>query len=313
VTPYSCEAIAVGPQLAKVDGGIVAPWRELASGAVEDRAWLSRVQAVARRRLPAAMGTEARVRLQHQLLRIAVRIDAVRRDPARAPVWSNAYAEVMALARAIAPTSAELRALGDGARPQVSAILGDRITDRATQSCGSGRSIHVIHGGGLLAFRPLRAGTTRALVAQLVAFDTAGAPHITPLVDGLELRLGDAVSSPACVIHANDDGTLRAATLASIEEHPPFVARSGGGVGCAGCHRDGNTMNARDLTAAEAAEIDVVRDHQVDRLASALWARLSERMPAADHSASRSTDPRGAASHDSTSARSPRELAPARP
>jgi hypothetical protein len=121
----------------------------------------------------------------------------------------------------------------------------------------------------------------RALVAQLVAFDPAGAPHVTPLVDGIELRLGDAVSSPACVIHAGDDGTLWTATHASLEEHPPFVTRRGNGVGCVRCHQDGNAMNARDLTAAETTKIDVLRDHQVDELARAMWAQLSERLPAA--------------------------------
>jgi hypothetical protein len=278
-TPYSCDAIAVGPQLATVDAGVIAPWRELASSAAADPAWRSRVQAEVRRKLPAEMSTEARVRLQHQLLRVAEHIDGMRRERAQAAAWSKVHAEVMGLVRATAPTSAELSALGAGAKPQVSAILGERITERATQSCASGRSIHVITNHGLLAFRPLRAGATRALVAQIVAFDTEGAPHITPLVDGMELRLGDTAASPACVIHANDDGTLRAATHATIEEHRPFVVRSASGVRCAGCHRDGHAIKARDLTSAEAAEIDILRDGQVDQLASELWKRLSERAP----------------------------------
>lgn len=280
-TPYSCEAITPRPQIAPVDPEIVAPWHELATIAVLDQAWLARVREVARRRLPPAMTTEERVRLQHQLLRIAERIDGYRRDPAHrwAWAWHQAHIEVMRLVRATAPSPGELAALGDGTRPRVSPILGKEVTERATQTCGSGQSIHVIVNRGLLAFRPLRAGATRALVAQLVAFDTEGTPHITPLVSGMELRLGDELSSPACVVHAADDGTLQPVALAAIHEQRPFVARSGSGVGCVGCHGEGNSMNARDLTRAAAAEIDVLRDRQVEHLAGQLWARLSEQLP----------------------------------
>ena len=218
-------------------------------------------------------GVADRVRVQHELLRVAQYLayagDAVQLAPA--------YLEslVMQQVRAVAPTAAELAALGASRHPRVEGVLGGELTDRATRSCVAGRLVHVAAFHGLLAFRPLRAGSTRALVAELVAFDTDGAPHITPLVDGMELRLGDDTAAPACVVHADSDGALRPVPHDEIEDRPPFVAREGTGVGCKHCHRDANTMNARDLLVDEVAGIDRGRDAQVRELALQTWAMLA--------------------------------------
>src|SRR5439155_9557253 len=137
------------------------------------------------------------VRIQYELLRVAERLDDTRwaGDAPDARV-EQAQRSVMSRVRAVAPTPEQLDALGTSSHPDVEAILGSDITERATKTCTTGNLKHVTEYKGLLAFRPLRAGTTRALVAQLVAYDTNGAPHITPVVDGMELRLGNETSSP---------------------------------------------------------------------------------------------------------------------
>jgi hypothetical protein len=273
-TPYSCDGIAAGPQYATVDPTVVAPWRALLEDHRTDDLWVRRVHVLALTRLPTTLGIDERVRLQHVLLGIARRTDVARRQPDAAAAKA-AHGAVMSLIRATAPTAGELATLGEGVHPEVEPILGLSITERATKTCAGGNSIHVRKSDGLLAFRPLRSGTTRALVAQIVAFDTDGHPHVTPLVEGMELRLGNELSSPACVIQSRPDGTLYPAAHAEIEEHAPFVHRQGEGVSCVNCHYQPNAMNARDLTADEARTIDIARTDQVERLADDVWKSIS--------------------------------------
>ena len=273
-TPYSCDGIGVGHQVATVEPAIVTPWRALLAEHETDAAWVRRAHVLAVSRLPVALGTDERVRLQHELIEVTRRLDGLRREP-KAFEARAAHGAVVALIKRTAPTVAELAALGNGNDPDVSAVLGIDITERATKTCAGGNSIHVRKNDGLLAFRPLRSGTTRALVAQLVAFDTEGHPHITPLVDGMELRLGNEMNSPACVIQSRPDGTLYPAQHAQIEEHGPFVHRQGAGVGCLNCHYDANAMNARDLAVDEVATIDIARNRQVEELADREWKSLT--------------------------------------
>lgn len=271
-TPYSCDAITPSVQVASSDPAVIAPWRALATASATDLSWVLRVKRLARSEIETEMSTDTRVRLQHQMLRVASRLTNAERI---APTFkANVRRILEARMRALAPTVDELATLGSGALPAVHPILGpaETLVERATATCGSGSLKHVSHNGGLLAFRPLRAGTTRALVAQLVAFDRDGTPHITPLVEGIELRTGNDVSSPACVVEGGDDGILRTATHAEFTEHGPFVQRAGSGIGCINCHRAPNTMNARDIAGAELAEIDAARNGQVTRLAAEFWA-----------------------------------------
>lgn len=271
-TTYSCDAIAVAAQ-PSVDHGVVGPWRALADAPAADAPWVGRVQALARQPLPALPVAE-RVRLQHQLLRVARRLESGRADNPAWRGWEPARAGVVAAIRAVAPAAGELATLGDGAHPAIAAVLGADITERATRGCTTGDLAHVNAADGLLAFRPLRAGTTRALVAQLVAIDRDGAPHITPLVDEIELRVGDdTAASPACVVEAGDDGVLRTVAHAELHDHP-FVTRRGAGVGCVDCHA-GTKTRGYDVPAAAVPDYDRARTGQVERLAGRLWLQLA--------------------------------------
>lgn len=106
------------------------------------------------------------------------------------------------------------------------------------------------------------AGRHRAIVHQLVAIDSTGAPHITPVVGQLELRASDAVEAPACVaelaVAALGCGHLDA--LAAIDaDHPSthfFQRKPDGSVGCNDCHSSSTfpivaDSRARDLETAE--------------------------------------------------------------
>jgi hypothetical protein len=275
VTPYACDALIAADENARTDPGILAPWTVLAGVHQVDSAWVARVQALADEPLP-ALTVEERVRLQHRMLLVARELDKARRDNPAWLGWRIALADVMTRIEAIAPTGDELASLGRGTRPHVATILGraEDLIERATQTCDHGGSKHVRATGGVLAFRPLRAGTTRALVSQIVAFDATGKPHITPLVEGAELRFGSDDRAAACVVRAGDDGVLRAVAYADLHTDSRFVQRRGDGVGCAGCHR--GSVRARDLGADEVPAIDAARDAQVERLAESLWTRLSD-------------------------------------
>lgn len=202
---------------------------------------------------------EKRVRVQHSLLEIVRQLP--KDNPAREAAW--------ALQQKIAPTAAELEQLGPW--PHLQGVLGTTLVERATQTCGTGNSIHNLVNGGLLAFRPLRAGTTRALVSQIVAFDQEGHPHVTPFVEAIEMRLGDTADAPACVVEAARDGALRPVALEDVTPRPPFVRRTDEGLGCNGCHADSNTMNARDIEGAELVHVDELRTEQVEKLAEGFW------------------------------------------
>ena len=269
-TPYRCEGIVAAPQAPDLDPAVLAPWKELASAYDTNLVWAFRVQRLAIADVP-RLTTRGAIHLQHQMLRIAQRLDGLRRYDA---FYQPAHALVMRQILLVAPPPSAFAEL-DGSHPNVQAILGpaDGIVERATSTCGEGNSVHASYFRGLLAFRPLRTSTARALVAQIVAIDNAGTPHITPVVEGIEMRVGpDGVA--ACVIQAAPDGRLYPAVHAQIEQHAPFVMRHGDGVTCNRCHRNGEQVGAYDVAEGALADIDRKRNDQVDHLAKQLWKSL---------------------------------------
>jgi|SRR5688572_5856284 len=293
-TPYSCSDITVAPQRARANAALIAPWRELATATRTDAVWLAKLYAQLSRKLP-DITTEERVWLQHYLLRISERLAGRIELPAWAQ-WladqftSDAFADertqarlrVVALVRAIAPTTEEIAALGAGDKPAVAPVLGNELVQRATVTCGTGSLVHVAVHHGLLAFRPLRAGNTRALVSQLVAFDRDGTPHVTPIVEGIEMRQSDDGRSNACVVRAGADGTLHAEHYEALVEHPPFVLKHGPGVTCINCHFAPDSLGVRDISGDELRRIDALRAKQVTDLAGHLWAQHGSYQTAAE-------------------------------
>lgn len=103
----------------------------------------------------------------------------------------------------------------------------------------------------LLAFRPIRAGGTRAIFGRIIAFDRAWRPHITALVARVELRGGTTPTAPACVVKLDpkrlrcDTGRMRPLHVVELPSHrfgSGFLRSSAvpGRAGCDGCHGPGS-------------------------------------------------------------------------
>lgn len=272
VATYDCDGIRVGAQTPDIDPAVLGPWKRLAAVHDVTPGYAADAQLLAMTKLP-PLSMRGRIHLQHQMLNVARRLDHARRSNAS---YRLSHQMVMTRILAIAPSKEDFAMLGSSAHPHVQPILGPAsgIVERATRTCGEGNGIHASYFGGLLAFRPIRVDSTRALVAQIVAFDDEGTPHITPIVEGMEIRRGFNGDAPACVIQTRADGTLYPAKLAQVEEHEPFVTKTGDGVGCNRCHGNGNGVGARDLTGDQVGDVDRKRDRQVGELATRLWNSL---------------------------------------
>lgn len=94
----------------------------------------------------------------------------------------------------------------------------------------------------MMYFRPVLAGQKRAVFGQLLAFDTAGRPHLTPIVDDLELRASADPASAACVAELDladllCTGSGLVAALPALHPRTHFFRRTTSGeVECNGCH-----------------------------------------------------------------------------
>jgi hypothetical protein len=208
-----------------------ARWRELAA------AIAGAPHGAAARALPVT----TRIALDNAALRIAVYAEPDHADLARA---------ALALARAVAPTAAELRALGDEPAPDVARWIAPRSRWQLRDLRGPLAAqelparFHEDVNQDLVAFLPILAGPRRALIAQLVAIDRDGEPHLTPVVGGLELRAGPAVDAAACVAELDLAAAACGAPagLAAIDpaRHPVthfFTSPAHGRVGCPSCHQ----------------------------------------------------------------------------
>jgi hypothetical protein len=170
------------------------------------------------------------------------------------------------LAMRFAMTKGELEELGSSIDPTVSALLGP--LDAWTERKGNYKKEILAHerqiSEGLLYFRPVALPQKRALIAQMVAFDTEGEAHLTPFIAFIELREGFLADAPACVIEANltqlRKGAPAALRAVEYQEFPvqdgcAFVSSTGdGGLGCRNCHSDKSAMShLQDVPKEEAA------------------------------------------------------------
>ncbi|MCA9669071.1 MAG: hypothetical protein KC503_25925 [Myxococcales bacterium] len=188
---------------------------------------------------PAALHVMERVAAQSAVLIVAVKA-----------LWSGNTAVARAAARLLARLALSAEALGKlPARPEtqlrrfIGAPSGWRELRTPTQGLAADATLHhETFFAYALAFRPVRAGERRALFGQLVAIDRSFTPHVTGIVETLEMRRGLALRAPACVAAidlsrlACDAPALRvAATPRDIPAHP-FVTVVHDKVLCASCH-----------------------------------------------------------------------------
>lgn len=229
---------------------------------------------------PESLDLETRLLAQNLLFRYA-------KVAASSQVWSSKLRETIPMkgARVPAPRAARLvlkfapdasvfDAIGTEPDPTVESWLGPREgwTERSTSFCSDGNLLlHDQILDGLVAFRPVRSGETRALLGQIIAFDSDGRAHVTPIVERVEMRRSLAVDAPACVAHLDLASAGSPRIVADVEAlHPDtFVFRDGEGVGCAGCHSRNDVFRATDVPDVTAAQALLdARRGRVEKLAT---------------------------------------------
>ena len=219
---------------------------------------------------PSSLDVQERVVAQNAVLRIGVRSMGGRESDAR----NDIARDCARLVARLALPAAALVELGDAPTPEVERWLGPR--DRWLDKRPFTRPL--MHDGVFMysmAFRPLQAGHVRAMMGQLVAIDTDGLAHVTPVVGKIELRRGRAHAAPACVL-VRDPRLARCGVPAGLRavlslDHLPkntFFARVGPGrVGCESCHGGSSPFN---LSLYDAGDADSqMRDQRASFLASA--------------------------------------------
>ncbi len=226
----------------------------------------------------AGLGIRQRIILQNQLLQVTW----------AAEQSSATLEDARRLAGRLALPGVLLEALGSEPERGLDSFLGPRAgwIERRGVTCGSSRLLHEWRYGGTLAFRPVRTEALRALVAQRVAVDVEGVPHLTPLVDHVEVRGRLDADVPACVLEfdarAQAVGAAAGLRMMGLDEvhRDPFVFKRGDGVGCLVCHApDGSRDGFEDVVGAEVAPLLAARrvtllGFATERLAS--WLGISE-------------------------------------
>jgi hypothetical protein len=219
---------------------------------------------------PSSLSVEERVVAQNAALRMGVRSIGGRESDAR----NDIARDCARLVQRLALPAGTLVDLGDAPTPEVDQWLGPR--DRWIDKRPFLRPLmHDSVFAYSMAFRPLQAGHVRAMMGQLVAVDTDGLAHVTPLVGKIELRRGHAHVAPACVL-VRDPRLARCGVPAGLRavlslDHLPkntfFHRVAPGRVGCEACHAGSSPLNLGLYDAGDALE--QMRDRRVSFLSSA--------------------------------------------
>ena len=270
VTAAGAEAIETMRALLHTD--VSDAWQAEAERALEMAAWVT----------PDALTYRERVELQNLTFRVMRKLVSLV-SKTGSPVAAHLQAEGYEVISALALPAEELEVLGSEPESALEAWLGPRANwiERSTNRCGDGVLHHEKAYKGALAFHPLRAGDTRALVAQRIAWDTEGRAHVTPFIEKVELRHGFELTSSACIVApppaAATDVALRAVLYADIHEDKFVRKKPGATLGCNGCHRSATSFSAEDVRdPAEAAALTLSRHSNIESWATS---RLSELEP----------------------------------
>jgi hypothetical protein len=123
----------------------------------------------------------------------------------------------------------------------------------------------------------------RAIFSRLVAFDTSWRPHVTAIVDRVELRMGMTPDAPACVVklvperlHCAHERLVPIATDAPHRHLTFFDAIAGPGIMlCNECHgpasgrAPANTTALAEWTFGDLEALPRVTDREPAQLAAA--------------------------------------------
>lgn len=255
-TPYACDFLPAQrlPEALPESRFAIVIERLAALAHHADREALAAVVAQASALEAAGLGIRQRIILQNQLLQVTWAADQS----------SATLEDARRLAGRLALPGVLLQALGSEPERGLERFLGPRAgwIERRGLTCGSSRLLHEFRYGGTLGFRPVRTATLRALVAQRVAVDVEGVPHLTPLVDHVEVRGRLDADVPACVLEfdarAQAVGAAAGLRMMGLDEihGDPFVFKRGDGVGCMACHApDGSRAGFEDVVGEAVAPL----------------------------------------------------------
>jgi hypothetical protein len=166
-------------------------------------------------------------------------------DADKEPSSHAATARALSLASKLALPAATLDALGAEPLAGLDRWLGPRGT-WCEEDLSKAPGFHDSVFQRLLVFRAVRAGDLRAIFGQLVAVDTKGQAHLTPLVFHVELARGHGGAARGCVLDL-DPRALRAGSPAGLVARDPkdllpsHFAEPGTGK-CQGCHTPGRSF-----------------------------------------------------------------------
>ena len=259
--PYDCRGVRPGPGWASptthATARLVAVVDPDSPERVEETPELLEALSDASNQDPTALTIFERVVVQSTALSLALRAH----DELAERAWS--------VVERFAATPQELEALGSVADVSVEGWLGPRRSwhDRKGEQCGDGRLLlHDRFFAGARAFRPIRTGAWRALVAQLVAIDTQGGAHVTPFVGQIELRRGLDPEAPVCIVHLDEEalrggapGGLRRAQLDRLAPTRLVQHASPGAIACMNCHGGHGIGDFDDVPEEEAASLRMNR------------------------------------------------------
>jgi hypothetical protein len=297
---YDCSAypapdhLRIHPAIIAVDAVVKHRWTSTRHHFDGMAAWVDRVVAALRAVGATDLATltiDDRIELQGLLYDLARRLAF---DEHR---WWNPAGGLNGLARragtlirAVAPSRDALVALGREPSDELARWIGPRSTwvERATigelSRAGDGKLFHEHVSRELVAFRLIRSGSRRTLLAQRVAFDRTGRAHVTPQLSSLELRDGMDVDAPACVAHDHDGaleavafGDLKRAIVDDVYGRVGFIHVTERGVGCKSCHRTADSIPISDVVdRARAAAIVDVRYRRVEVEAERMLGEISK-------------------------------------
>ena len=285
--PYDCQWLPARPPCAfdagtiEADVAVVRAQSAVGWGPSDPRASGSLDEALARLNAVdlAGLTTRQRVVLQNELLGLA--IARVLRRPTTMMMMravdendgARHEAERRAVTAAIAHFAlapSELDRLGSEPEPELDAWLGPRASwiDKRTPRSG------LVHDSSFalrMHFRPVLAGSVRAIFGQLAAFDSAWRAHITPYVGEVELRRGRAHTAPACLARLELGCGLRPASPMLAGGSQFFGGASDGRVFCEACHLEaGGVTNQNNLAPASPSEAPAIVDARRDAFIATL-------------------------------------------
>jgi len=224
---------------------------------------------------PAALSSGERIVAQNAALRIALYAGGYRPEIAK---------PALALVTRLALPRATLEKMGDEPTSGIEQWIGPaeewRLKDRRRAP-----HFHAEVHQHVKYFRPVQAGTLRAIFSQLIAVDEGGRVHLTGVVGELEIRRGREIGSAACVgeidvayLRCGAPAGLRMADLATHPTTHFFSPVGRDRVRCPMCHGPGSSMTLPEAPLAEVPALLAKEKREAVVAAARVLAELNQQL-----------------------------------